>query len=257
MKLQPYVLRLSNAQAYKDFQKKNSDAFLIAGFFVIDLETGKNLHQIDYFIPSKKKVAAFTLDKNITMQMMDMAHSKNPEKLGKEANIDLDALQGILEDEMKNRNITDEIKKIIAVLQVVNGKKVWNLNCVLSGMNILNAHVEDESETVLRMEKHSIMEYIRRMPNPPQMQNPAAAQGALPEGENSNADYMPSQVADKSSSQPQDKMQRLQQLELAIAKEKEALLKQVPVIAKPNAQSNKSEKSSSNKSAVKKKTKSR
>jgi len=80
-------------------------------------------------------------------------------------NIDLDSLHGIIEDEMKNRNITQSIKKMIAVIQNLNGKKVWNVNCVLSGMDILKVHVEDSSETILKMEKNSMMDYIKRMPN--------------------------------------------------------------------------------------------
>jgi len=165
MKIKPYFDKLSASKEYKDFQKSYSDAFMIAGFFILDFETGKSLHQIDYYVPSEKKIAAFTLDKGVMMQMLNMMNAKIvPEKLDMKTNVDLDALRGILEDEMKNRSITEEIKKIIAILQTVNGKKIWNLNCVLSGMSILKAHVDDESQTVLKMEKASIMDYVQKMP---------------------------------------------------------------------------------------------
>ncbi|HLF53912.1 MAG TPA: hypothetical protein VI544_01920 [Candidatus Nanoarchaeia archaeon] len=165
MKIKPYISKLSASSEYKNFQKKYEDSFMIAGFFILDFETGKNLHQIDYYVPSEKKIAAFTLDKGVTMQMLDMINSKNvPEKLDIKTNIDLDSLQGILEDEMKNRSITEEIKKIIAILQTIDGKKIWNLNCVLSGMGILKAHVDDETQTILKMEKASILDYIKKMP---------------------------------------------------------------------------------------------
>lgn len=165
MKIKPYISKLSASSEYKNFQKKYEDSFMIAGFFILDFETGKNLHQIDYYVPSEKKIAAFTLDNGVTMQMLDMINSKNvPEKLDIKTNIDLDSLQGILEDEMKNRSITEEIKKIIAILQTIDGKKIWNLNCVLSGMGILKAHVDDETQTILKMEKASILDYIKKMP---------------------------------------------------------------------------------------------
>ena len=165
MKIKPYITKLGASKEYKTFQKKYDDAFMMAGFFILDFETGKNLHQIDYYVPSEKKIAAFTIDGGVTMQMLDMINSKIiPEKLDIKTNIDLDALHGILEDEMKNRSITEEIKKIIAILQTIEGKKVWNLNCVLSGMGILKAHVDDESQTVLKMEKASILDYIKKMP---------------------------------------------------------------------------------------------
>ncbi len=164
MKIQPYIQKLNTSQQYKQFMEKYSDAFLVAGFFVLDFEMGQNIHQIDFYIPSKKKFAAFTLDKGINLQILDAAIDRAPEKLEIKTNIDLDALHGILEDEMRNRNMTEEIKKIIAVIQNVKGKKIWNVNCVLSGMEILKAHIEDESETILKMEKTSFMEIMKKVP---------------------------------------------------------------------------------------------
>src|SRR3989344_8986124 len=164
MKLAPYVNKLNDSTAFKDFQKSHKDAFMVAGFFVLDLETNNNINQIDYYVPSKKKVAAFTLDKRVTMQMLYLLNSKAPEKLDIKTNIDLDQLYGILEDEMKNRNITENIKKIIAILQNIEGKKIWNLSCILSGMEILKAHVEDSSKSVLKMERTSMFDIMKKIP---------------------------------------------------------------------------------------------
>lgn len=164
MKIQPYVHKLNNSDVYKSFQNQNKDAFLVAGFFVIDFESGKNVHQIDYFVPSKKKFAAFTLDNKVIMQLFNMMDKKSPEPLDMEVKIDLDALKGILQDEMKNRNITSSIKKMIAVVQNVKGKKVWSVNCILSGMDIVKAHIEDDSKTVLKLEKASLFDYLQKIP---------------------------------------------------------------------------------------------
>lgn len=210
MKLQPYLHKLSITSEYKDFQKKYKDAFMVAGFFVLDFESGQNIHQLDYYVPSQKKIAAFTLDKRVTMQLLDTINSQVPEKLDAHTNIDLDALQGILQDEMKNRSITEEIKKIIAVLQNIQGKKMWTLNCVLSGMSILNAHLDDESETILRMEKKSILDYVKHMPMSAIPQNP----GQAPSTEN----VPPEEVSAR--------IKKLDELKAAIEKEKDALVKQ-------------------------------
>jgi len=164
MKIKPYVSRLNSSSQFKQFQKKHPDAFMVAGFFILDLEEGRNIHQIDYYVPSQKKIAAFTLDDGVNFQLLEMLNHKTPEKLDIKTKIDLDAIHGILEDEMKNRSITEEIKKIIAIIQTIDGKKVWNINCVLSGMTILKAHVDDDSQTVLKMEKSSIMDYVKKMP---------------------------------------------------------------------------------------------
>jgi len=164
MKLGPYIEKLNNSKEFKQFKKNNSDSFMIAGFFILDFETGNNIHQIDFFIPSKKQIAAFTLDRKIDLQILKALNKKTPEKLDLNTKIDLDALEGILEDEMKNRNITDKIRKIIAVVQSVDGKVLWNLNCVLSGMGILKAHVEDETKSILKMEKLSLTDIMEAIP---------------------------------------------------------------------------------------------
>ncbi|MBS3083178.1 hypothetical protein J4423_00065 [Candidatus Pacearchaeota archaeon] len=165
MKIQPYVQKLEASEIYKKFRKDNSESFLVAGFFILDYESGVNMHQIDYYVPSKKQVAAFNLDGEVEVRLLDMmSKEKVPEKLDLKTKVDLDAIKGILEDEMKNRNITESIKKCVAVIQVVDGKKLWVLNCVLSGMEILKAHVDDNSRTVLKMERNSMLDYIKKIP---------------------------------------------------------------------------------------------
>jgi|GEM_PF-1048241 len=164
MKLAPYVSKLNDSQEYQQFIKENKDAFMIAGFFVLDFEAGGNIHQIDFYIPSKNKVAAFTLDNKVILQELSFPSRKKPEQLDIRTNVDLDALKGILEEEMKNRNITDGIKKIIAVIQVLEGKKIWVINGLLSGMGLLKATIEDDSRTILKMEKLSLLDYMRQIP---------------------------------------------------------------------------------------------
>jgi hypothetical protein len=191
MKIQPYVEKLGSSKEYAKFKDKHKDAFLVAGFFVLDFETEQNLYQIDYYIPSQKKVAAFTLDDKIAIQIMETMNDKIPEELDMQTNIDLDALKGILEDEMKNRNMTEEIKKIIAVLQNIDGRKVWILNCVLSGMEILKSHVEDESKTVLKMEKASVLDLIKKLPGSAKA---ALGQGGGAEGGGGDGDEIDKQI---------------------------------------------------------------
>jgi len=164
MKIQPYVDKLIASGPYKEFKKKYSDAFIAAGFFVIDLEMGNNIHQLDFYIPSQKKFAAFTLDKGVYVQILDSVMDHVPEKLDLKTKIDLEALPGILEDEMKNRSITEDIRKIIAIVQNIKGKRVWNINSVLSGMDILKAHIDDSSQTVLKMEKTSFVDIMKKIP---------------------------------------------------------------------------------------------
>lgn len=209
MKIAPYVEKLNNSSQYAAFAKEHRDAFMVAGFFVLDFEGGQNLHQIDYYMPSDKKVAAFTLDHGVTMQLLGMLNNQTPERLDLKTKIDLDALKGILLDEMKNRSITEDVKKIIAVIQSVQGRKIWSINCVLSGMGILRASIEDDSQTVLKMEKSSLFDYIKKIPGAQlaKMQQ-GSMQSAPPEA-------------------LEDELKKLDKIEAEIEHEKEEIKKQL------------------------------
>ncbi|MBU0906914.1 MAG: hypothetical protein KKD18_01730 [Nanoarchaeota archaeon] len=172
MKIKPYVEKLEESKEYKSFIVKYPDAFLAAGFFVLDLENGANIHQIDFYIPSQKKIAAFSLDGEVKLKLLETLNDKVPEELDMNTNIDLEAISGILSDEMKNRGMSETIRKIIAVIQNIDGKRIWNLNCVLSGMEILKSHIEDESQSVLKIEKTSILEIMKKMPTPKLLKAP-------------------------------------------------------------------------------------
>lgn len=187
MKLKPYVEKLETTQEFKDFKSKYPSAFVVAGFFVLDLESKNNVHQIDFYIPGEKKIAAFTLDGDtVQSQLLEMLNEKIPEQLSLETKIDLDALEGILEDEMHNRGMSEKIKKIIAVIQNLEGKKIWNLNCVLSGMEILKSHVEDESKSVLKIEKQSLMDIMKKVPTQQMTKKPETNEEMVTEMKNLN-----------------------------------------------------------------------
>ena len=218
MKLKPLVDKLNDSKVYKQFTKQYKNAFAIAGFFILDLELGRHMHQIDYYVPSKKKIAAFNLDGEISFQLLDTMGGKIPEKLELNTNVDLDALQGILEDEMKNRSITEDIKKIIAILQNIDGKKIWNLSCILSGMEILKAHVEDESKTVLKMERTSMLDIMKKIPAS-ELQK--MQQQAVP-GKDASAEKDASSEKDVGS-----EIENLDKLEKEIEAQKEGLKKQI------------------------------
>ncbi|HLC54201.1 MAG TPA: hypothetical protein VJK07_01085 [Candidatus Nanoarchaeia archaeon] len=231
MKIQPYVQKLQSSPVYRDFQGKFKDAFLVAGFFVIDFETGSNVHQIDYYVPSKKKFAAFTLDKAVQMQLMTAMDKRTPEQLDIKTNIDLDALQGIIQDEMKNRSITQSIKKMIAVIQNQKGQKVWNINCILSGMDILRVHIDDNSRTVLKMDRASLMEYMKRIPG---------LKGVSPEEAAKQSEPSKEDIAKK--------IEQLDKLKQALQKEEVELEKQTPQKDKAPSVAKASSKSVSKKS---------
>jgi len=163
MRVDAYLKRLITSSEFKKFKKKDGKAYLCAGFFVLDFETGKNLHQIDYYSPKNKKIATFILDNEIQSKLSEGANKKKPEELKGDIKLDLDKLRGIVGDEMKNQGITYNIHKIIAVIQNIEGKKVWILNCITSDMGLIKADIDDTTGNILKFEKINLFDSIRKL----------------------------------------------------------------------------------------------
>ena len=167
MKLEHYLKRVEESSEYQSFIQENPEAYLCAGFFVLDFEDGKNIYQIDYYLPHSKKIATFTLDKGVSIKLSEPLKgkfkNKKLEKLRGEIKTDLEALQGIVQDEMKNRNITQELKKIIAVLQNQEEKNIWILNCITAGLGILKVHIDDDTSSILEFEKANLFDLLRKV----------------------------------------------------------------------------------------------
>ncbi len=164
MKIQPYIDKLNSSKEFKKFQTKNPKAYFSAGFFVIDLETKKNIHQLDYYIPKTKKIATFMLDSN-NVELKESEGSSNlvPGKISQKINLDLDVLKGLVQDEMKNHTVTSKLQKIIAILQILDGKLIWNLNCLTTDMGVIKVHIDDESHSILKFEKFSLFDIVKKL----------------------------------------------------------------------------------------------
>jgi len=164
MKFEHYLKKLHDSSEYKKFKSHHKKSYLCAGFFVLDYETGKDMHQLDFSLPNGR-VATFFLDEKVKSKISSQAIKKELPELKTEIKTDLDALKGIVEDEMKNRTVTEKIKKIIAILHVMDNKTIWNLQCILDGLTLLNVHVDDADKTVLKFEKHSLLEMMKPLAN--------------------------------------------------------------------------------------------
>jgi hypothetical protein len=163
MKFDHYLKKVFESEVYKNLKQKNPGVYLCTGFFVLDFETGKDIHQLDFML-GKKKVATFNLDDGVKMDISSLPINKKLPEIKGEIKTDLKALKGIVEDEMKNRTITDNIKKIIALLQIIDGKIIWNLNCITDNLNVLQVHIDDNDQTILKFMKYSIMDFVKTVP---------------------------------------------------------------------------------------------
>lgn len=156
--------KIEFSEALANFKKQHKDACLCAGFFVIDYENQQNQAQLDYILKDNS-IFTFILNKEITIKQAETIEGKKEKlpKLDKNIKVDLDDVEKILTEEIKQKKIQNKLIKIIAVLQKYEGRQIWNLNCVLSGLEILKIHIDSESGEILKSEKRSMFEFVKRV----------------------------------------------------------------------------------------------
>jgi hypothetical protein len=155
---------VEKSDCFKNFKDKNKDAFLCAGFFVIDYEQGSSQQQLDYCI-GENDIYTFMLEDSVNMKKAETleGHKENLPKLSLDVNVDLDDAEQILKDRLQQENVPEKLLKVIAVLQVFEDRQIWNLNCVLSGMQILRVHISCDDGEVLKFQKKSMLDFVKKV----------------------------------------------------------------------------------------------
>lgn len=145
MKIAQLLNELKQKDFYKSFSRENPDAFFAAGFFVLD-DSGEDKYQLDFFIPSKNKIAVaeFPFSK-IKIHEDEIA---NASRL-KIAKVDIHDLRRIVDETKKERGIELKINKIIALLK----DDLWQLTCLPQGLDILKIHIDSQSGEIKVCEK--------------------------------------------------------------------------------------------------------
>jgi len=63
MNLQFYLEKLKTSKLFSEFKKENPSAYFCSGFFTMDFEGQDNQRHLDFYIPEKKELFSFKLDK--------------------------------------------------------------------------------------------------------------------------------------------------------------------------------------------------
>ena len=171
---------IESSKAFHNFKEKNPDAWLCAGFFVIDIESeGKgNQRQLDYCL-SNGKIFTFILSGSGSIQMKEAEtlgtetpkedniktnKEETKEKLQKinpEIKVDLDDIGEIVKEKLMLET-GKKINKIIAILQKHHDKQIWNLTCMLPGLELLQVQADTENGDILKFEKRNIFEFVKK-----------------------------------------------------------------------------------------------
>ena len=174
MKPSHYIEKVKKSDSYKMLMEEDPKAYLCSVFFLRDFDEGNNETQVDFYSPLKKHIVSFKVDKKVekttNKKVQTITHKKFiPQPLPENTKMDIDEMKSTLLDEMHNRDMTYEIEKVLAFLNMTDGRAVWNCTGFLKGLGLVQAHVEDKSASVLFMEKKSLFDLIKFTGNAPNL----------------------------------------------------------------------------------------
>jgi len=163
--LKDIYARLEKSDVFQNFKSANPDSFLCAGFFIMNFKSGVFDYSFDF--RNDKQIFSFKIPEHaesaIVMQVDDILDSKKSlEKINLDIQVDLSDLREIVERELVNHDIKNKLEEIIAVLQVLDSQKVWNLTCMCEGFTIISCHIHSETSGILKFEKKNLLDFVKK-----------------------------------------------------------------------------------------------
>ena len=157
--------QIESSNEFKEFKKEHKDAYLCAGFFVLDLEQNINQRQLDYSLKNGKIYTFSSSENKVTLKEAETIEGKKEKlpELSKEIKTDLENLKEVVEKRMEKEEIQNKITKIIAILQKHEDKQIWNLTCMMEGFGMLQVHINSETGEILKFEKRSMFDFVKKV----------------------------------------------------------------------------------------------
>ena len=156
--------KLHSSEEYKDFIKEKPDAFLCSGFFIIDLEnkekSSEDKYNLDFYIPSEKKVFSFQLDNKIKLSPVERPDEKAPEKVPMNDNFDFDKIKELITREMEFKRINNKIQKMLFSLQGKDGKDFLLGTIFISGFGMVKVTIDLKEKRITDFEKKSFFDML-------------------------------------------------------------------------------------------------
>jgi len=167
MKTKHLIQELQETDHYKDFKSKNPDTFFSAVFLILDLENKTEQIQLDYFLPQQNQIAAFEhpwTEPKIHDDIISVGKSgetepgeiKPMQEQTSEIKIDIDDLESISKEKIKENKSSIVPTKIIAILK----NDQWNLTCMDNALGIVRIKLDAITGKSQDFNKGSLMDFM-------------------------------------------------------------------------------------------------
>ena len=166
MKIQTLFRRLDESQEFKDFKEKNPAGFFCAGFFILNFKQNLLKYSLDY--RDDKQLFAFKIpsedSEKVVLTAEDLLENPKPmekidEDLIKNIKVDIEDIKEVIEQGLWDNNIKNALEEVIAVLQCMNWKIVWNLTCICSSLSIVNSQIDPFTGKIIKLEKKNLLDF--------------------------------------------------------------------------------------------------
>jgi len=165
--------KLEKSEIFSKFKAENPDAFLCAGFFILNFKG--NIYEYSFDFKNDKQIFTFKIPiaGEIVLLAEDVLAAQKPlEEIKLDMQVDINDLRILVEKELVKQGIKNKLEEIIAVLQSVDlGKDdslekrsfntIWNLTCMCEGFTIITIQVDSKTGQVIKFEKKSLFDFAK------------------------------------------------------------------------------------------------
>ena len=155
---------LKKSKEFKEWKKKNLDAYLSYGFFVVEKHSDN--WKIGFYHKKEDKITSFNIGKKIIVKPEEEVFKKDKTMVKKidleKVNLDLDeAIKNAIEFQKKEFS-NENPQKIIAILQNIEIGQVWNITFITQNLNTLNIKIDSYNGRVLDKKLTNLMEFKKK-----------------------------------------------------------------------------------------------
>lgn len=165
MNLEFFREKLESSEVYKKFIEENPEAYLCSAFFIVDFSgEEKNQYHLDFYDSSKEKWFSFSVDeeiKEIPVNKISEESSK-PFKLVGDSNLNFDEVKILIQDKMSQEGIKPVLKKLIMVIQNIDGRDYFVITAFISMLGLLKVHIDCKDKKITLFEKKNFFEMLKK-----------------------------------------------------------------------------------------------
>jgi len=152
---------LEKSKEFKDWKEKNPESYLSYAFFVV--EDVDSDWKIGYYHKKHEKVTSFVVGEKIKVEPEEEVLQEK--KAAVEA-LDVDKVKHDLSDAIalavdtqKEEYSTESPKKIIAILQTLDKKQVWNVTFLTQSFNTLNFKIKSDNLKIVEKKLQPLFQF--------------------------------------------------------------------------------------------------